>query len=328
MTTRSIISFDWALKRLLRNKANFGVLEGFLSELLHQKITITSIAESESNQQYKSDKCNRVDILVENDKKELLLIELQFYGEDDYFQRMLYGVSKTIAEHISLGDAYEKIRKVYSINIVYFDLGSGSDYIYHGYTHFVGLHTNEELKLGEKQRSIYNKASIGELYPEYYILKVGNFNDIAKDTLDEWIYYLKNNKIKDDFTAQGLIQAREILIYDNLTDEEKRQYEYEIKTNRIRNSEIKTAFTDGEFKGRIDGEVIGLEKGEAIGLEKGEAIGLEKGENKKAEQVVINAHKKGMSIPDIADITTLTIEQVTEILKRHKLFLHLNTISE
>jgi predicted transposase/invertase (TIGR01784 family) len=295
MTTRSMISFDWALKRLLRNKANFGVLEGFLSELLRQKITITSIAESESNQQYENDKYNRVDILVENDKKELLLIELQFYGEDDYFQRMLYGVSKTITDHISLGDAYEKIRKVYSINIVYFDLGTGSDYIYHGYTHFVGLHTKEELKLGEKQRSIYNKENIGELYPEYYILKVENFNDIAKDTLDEWIYYLKNNKIKDDFTAQGLTQAREILIYDNLSDDEKKQYEYEIKTNRIRNSEIKTAFTDGEFKGRAEG----FEKGK--------------------EQVAMNAFKKGMSIPDISDITTLSVEQVTIILKRHNL---------
>jgi predicted transposase/invertase (TIGR01784 family) len=311
MTTRSMISFDWALKRLLRNKAHFGVLEGFLSELLRQKITISSIAESESNQQYEKDKYNRVDILVEDDRKELLLIELQFYGEDDYFQRMLYGVSKTITEHISLGDAYEKIRKVYSINIVYFDLGVGSDYIYHGFTNFVGLHTNEELKLGEKQRSIYNKENIGDLYPEYYILKVENFNDIAKDTLDEWIYYLKNNKIKDDFTAQGLPQAREILIYDNLTDDEKKQYENEIKTNRIRNSEIKTAFTDGEFKGRAEGKAEGLEMGEVIGLEKGEA--------KKAEQVVMNAFKKGMPIPDISDITTLTIEQVTEALKRHKL---------
>jgi len=303
MATRSMISFDWALKRLLRNKANFGVLEGFLSELLRQKITITSIAESESNQQYENDKYNRVDILVENDKKELLLIELQFYGEDDYFQRMLYGVSKTITDHISLGDDYKKIRKVYSINIVYFDLGIGNDYIYHGFTNFVGLHTNEELKLGEKQRSIYNKENIGELYPEYYILKVENFNDIAKDTLDEWIYYLKNNKIKDDFTAQGLTQARELLIYDNLSDEEKRQYEYDLKTNRIRNSEIKTAFTDGEFKGRAEGRAEGKAEGKA----------------EEKEQTVINAHKKSMSIPDIADITSLTVEQVTETLKRHKL---------
>ena len=127
-TTRSMISFDWALKRLLRNKANFGVLEGFLSELLRQNITITNILESEGNQEHDKDKYNKVDLLVENDKKELIIIELQFYSQIAYFHRMLYGVSKSIAEHISVGDDYKKIRKVYSINIVYFDLGKGDDY--------------------------------------------------------------------------------------------------------------------------------------------------------------------------------------------------------
>ena len=313
MNTRSMISFDWALKRLLRNKANFGVLEGFLSELLRQKIIVNNILESESNQQNEKDKYNKVDLLVENDKQELIIIELQFYSYSAYFYRMLYGVSKSITEHISMGDDYENVRKVYSINIVYFDLGKGNDYIYHGCTNFVGLHTNEELQLDEKQRSVYNKNVIADIFPEYYILKIQNFNDVAKDTLDEWIYYLKNNKIKDDFTAQGLEQAREILVYDNLSDEEKRQYENEIKITRIKNGEIKTAFTDGEFKGMAKG----IAKGRAEGRAEGEAkLKVDK------EKTVINAHKKGMSIPDISDITSLSVEQVTEILKRHNLVLH------
>ena len=264
---RSMISFDWAMKRLLRQKANFEVLEGFLSELLRRKVIIKSIGDSETNQEEKDDRYNRVDILVEADNKELLIIELQFCGQDDYFQRMLYGVSKTISEHMHKGDAYDKVRKVYSINIVYFNLGVGKDYVYHGVTNFTGLHTHDELQLGEKQRALYKKEYAGELYPEYYILKVNNFNDVAKDTLDEWIYYLKNNKIRDDFTAQGLEQAREALAFDNLSEEEKRQYERELKDRRIRDSEINTAFTDGEIqglkKGREEGEAKGLKKGEA-----------------------------------------------------------------
>jgi len=311
MTTRSMISFDWALKRLLRNKANYGVLEGFLSELLRQKIIVNNILESESNQQHENEKYNKVDLLVENDKQELIIIELQFYGEDDYFKRMLYGVSKTITEHIWLGDKYLKIRKVYSINIVYFDLGKGDDYIYHGFTSFKGLHNNRELELNSRQKEVYSHNYPSELYPEYYILKVQNFNDVAKNTLDEWIFYLKNSKIRDEFTAQGLDKARKLLVYDNLTDAEKQQLEAEIKNERIRNSEIKTAFSDGEYKGRA--------KGEAIGLKKGRAEGRVEGETKKAEQVAINAFKKGMSIPDIADITTLSVEQITKILKRHNL---------
>ena len=47
---RTFISFDWAMKRLLRNKANFVVLEGFLTTLLGTEIKIDKIIESEGNQ--------------------------------------------------------------------------------------------------------------------------------------------------------------------------------------------------------------------------------------------------------------------------------------
>ncbi|MFY7887980.1 MAG: hypothetical protein ACOVOW_03680, partial [Spirosomataceae bacterium] len=63
---KKLIRFDWAIKRLLRNKSNFGVLEGFLSELLFDNIKIEQILESESNQETDDDKFNRVDILTQN----------------------------------------------------------------------------------------------------------------------------------------------------------------------------------------------------------------------------------------------------------------------
>ena len=277
MTTRSMISFDWAMKRLLRNKANFEVLEGFLSELLRRKIIIKQIGESESNKDSENDKYNRVDIFVEADDKELVIVELQYDNEDDYFQRMLYGVSKSITEHIHKSDPYSNVRKVYSINIVYFDLGTGDDYVYYGNTGFKGLHTQNELQLSAKQQQLYGKTYIGEFYPEYYIIKVKKFNDVAKNTLDEWIYYLKNNQIRDEFTAQGLDKAREILAFDNLTDKEKKEYLRSVEEKRIRNSEIHTAFTDGEIKGRTEGEAernkLKSEK-EAIQTEKEAALKL------------------------------------------------------
>ena len=279
MKTRSMISFDWAMKRLLRNKANFEVLEGFLSELLRRKIIIKHIGESEGNKTRKEDKTNRVDILVEADDSELVIIELQYDSVDEYFQRMVYGVSKSITEHIVAGESFDKVRKVYSVNIVYFDLGSGDDYVYHGFTNFKGLHTQNELLLSSDQQRLYGKTTIGELYPEYYIIKVNGFDDVAKDTLDEWIYYFKNNRIKDEFTAKGIDKAREILAYDTLTEEEKAQYLRESDAKVMRDAEIRTALN----KGRNEGKAEGLEEGEAIGLEKGETIGLEKGEAERTQ---------------------------------------------
>ena len=56
MRTRSMVSFDWAIKGLLRNKANFEILEGLLSEVLRRKIIIKNLGESEGNQTHKDDK--------------------------------------------------------------------------------------------------------------------------------------------------------------------------------------------------------------------------------------------------------------------------------
>jgi predicted transposase/invertase (TIGR01784 family) len=220
MNSRNLIRFDWAIKRLLRNKANFTVLEGFLSELLKEKITIETILESEGNQKFENDKYNRVDILVKNSKGEMVIVEVQNQSEYDYFHRMAYGTSKVITEYISVGEPYKNVKKVYSVNIVYFDLGQGDDYIYYGKTDFVGIHKKDKLKLSDKQVEILGKNEPFEIFPEYFVIKVNQFNDNATSTLDEWIYYLKNNEIRDEFTAQGINKAKELLRVDNLSEEE------------------------------------------------------------------------------------------------------------
>jgi predicted transposase/invertase (TIGR01784 family) len=299
MNTRSMISFDWAMKRLLRRKAHYEVLEGFLSELLRRGIIIKHISESESNKEDAGDKSNKVDILVEADGRELIIVELQYDSENDYFQRMLYSTSKTIADYAYEGDRYSMVRKVYSVNIVYFDLGTGKDYVYHGSTVFSGLHTKDELQLTTRQKKLYGKTIPGELYPEYYIIKVGKFNDVAKDTLDEWIYYLKNNKIDDEFTAQGLNKAREILAFDKLTEAEKKAYYRHVEEKRIRESEIETAMDEG--------------------MAKGEARGEARGRAEVHENVVLNCHRAGYPIDAISTITSLTPEQITDIFRIHGL---------
>ncbi len=170
--SKKLISFDWAIKKLLRNKANFVVLEGFLSELLFDNIKIEQILESEPNQETDDDKFNRVDILTQNSKNELIIIEIQSTYEIDYFHRMAYGVSKSITENHKLGSEYKQIKKVISVNIVYFDLGQGQDYIYKGKTNFIGLHQKDLLALSDKQKSTFMKDNVSDIFPEFYLLKV------------------------------------------------------------------------------------------------------------------------------------------------------------
>jgi predicted transposase/invertase (TIGR01784 family) len=250
--TKKLIRFDWAIKRLLRNKANHAVLEGFLSELLFDNIKIEQILESEGNQEAENDKFNRVDILTQNSKKELIIIEIQNTYEIDYFHRMTYGVSKSISENHVLGHKYSEVKKVISINIVYFDLGQGQDYIYRGKTDFRGIHQNDILGLTSKQKETFSKDEVYEIFPEYYILKVNQFDDIAKDTLDEWIYFLKNSEVKDSFNAKGLKEANAILDIMRLPKDDQYGYNRYMDSLSLKASEIFSLQSEAEYKVRED----------------------------------------------------------------------------
>lgn len=238
-----LIRFDWAMKRILRNKADHSVLNGFLSVVLGEKVEIVEFLESESNMDHEEDKFNRVDIKALNSKGEIILIEVQNTRETEYFQRIIYGTSRAITEHIRLGQDYSAVRKVYSISIVYFSLGQGSDYAYHGTTVFRGMHNPDDiLQLSERQRVAYCVDSPSDLFHEYYILKVNDFNQVASTPLEEWISFLKESVIPDSFTAPGLAEAREQLRVDQLSSEEAARYwarvDYELSQTSARNSEI------------------------------------------------------------------------------------------
>ena len=137
---------------MLRNKANFGVLEGFLTVLLGEPIRIVEILESEGNQQRENDKFNRVDIKARNSKDEIIIVEVQNTREIYYLERILFGVAKAITEHIELGELYSQVKKVYSISILYFDIGKGNDYLYHSQNSFVGVHTGDFLEVTTKEK--------------------------------------------------------------------------------------------------------------------------------------------------------------------------------
>lgn len=252
MPLPNLVRFDWAMKRLLRHKSNFVVLEGFLSSLLEEKITIRSILESEGNKEDFTDKFNRVDLLAEDSKGELIIIEVQNNRELDYFLRMLYGVSKAVTEYISEGDLYEKIRKIYSVNIVYFDLGQGTDYVYHGRTEFRGIHNHDILKLSEKQSELFICRNVGDLFPEYYVLRVNEFDRKAVTPLDEWIVFLKTGEIGNDTQAPGLAEARERLKFSSLDKRERAAYLRNIEDLRVQRGVVATARIEGRAESRLE----------------------------------------------------------------------------
>ena len=310
MARENYVRFDWATKRLLRQKSNFVILEGFLSTLLGERIKIDRMLESEGNQQHAEDKFNRVDMLAENSKGELVIIEVQNNRELDYFHRMLYGVSKAITEYITKGEPYSQVKKVYSINTVYFDLGQGEDYVYHGNTSFEGIHKHDTLKLSLRQREQFIRENAGDLFPEYYVLRVNEFDKLAKTPLDEWIAFLKTGEIADNTKTSGLSEARELLRLDHLSPKERANYEAHLSALQYQRSVIQSGWIEGKAEGKVEGLAEGKAEGLAEGKAEGLAEGLAEGEKKKALTIAKQAKEMGMSIENILLLTGLKKEEL------------------
>lgn len=252
------IRFDWAIKRLLRQKANFGVLEGFLTVMIGEEVKILEILESEGNQTAFDDKFNRVDVKALNSKGEIIIVEVQNTRELYYLERILYGVAKAITEHISLGESYQKVKKVYSISILYFDLGVGTDYFYHGQNHFIGVHTGDQLRINTRDRDAVIPRLPAEIFPEYILIRVNEFDKVASTPLDEWIEYLKDGTIRPDTTVPGLREAREKLKYDSMTRGERYAYEEHLTNVVI----LEDAIENAKWEGLTEGKAEGLAEGE------------------------------------------------------------------
>jgi predicted transposase/invertase (TIGR01784 family) len=299
MNTKKLIRFDWAMKTLLRDKANFDVLEGFLSALFEDdNIKILNILESETNAEDENDKFNRVDLLVQDSQNRKIYIEIQNTRETDYLESLLYATSKIIVENQDLGENFKDISKVISISILYFNLGTGDDYIYYGTTEFKGLNTGKELIVKKRiniSETFEPKYKFVEkkIFPEYYLITVERYKNIIQKRIDEWIYMIKNNEIAEGSTSKNIDKAKQKLAQINMTDAERKRYEkYLINTAKDRDA-INTAKEEGR--------------------DEGEKIGMEKGMEKKARETTIKLIKKGMTNEEISEITDLPINEIQKI---------------
>ena len=245
------IRFDWAAKYILRDKADFAILEGLVSAVLDEKITITELLESESNQKRKDDKFNRVDIKAKNSMGDIILVEVQQSTELYVLQRVLFGVAKTITEHIKLGNNYRNVKKVYSINILYFDFGEGDDYLYHGSNSLIGVNTGDQLKVTADERQGIETVLSEKVFPEYYLLRVEKYDqEEAHTAREEWMRYLKWGYIDPSTKVPGLKEAYERLLELKMTVKERKAYEDHLETIMYQNDVLGAARRDGRMEER------------------------------------------------------------------------------
>ncbi len=269
---RKLISFDWAIKRILRSKANFEILEGFLSELLFEDIKILEVLESESNKEQESERLTRLDIKVKNSKGEIILVAIQYSSEINYFQDILHSSSKMVLEYLKDRDLFFKTSKIIFISIPYFDFGSeGDDYIYKGGISFTPQSSQDK----------FNRDS----FIEYYLIKLDNFNNEIKEKLDEWIYFLKNEEIKENFKAKGIDKAKETLDFLKMREEERIRYNRFQKEKHYEASIYKSSYIIGKIEGAKEKQI----------------------------EIAKKSLKNGLDIETIALITGLSIQEIEKL---------------
>lgn len=297
---RRVIRFDWAIKNILRDKANFDILEGFLSALLKEDIEVLDLLESESDQEGEKQKYNRADILVRDTRDRVMIIEIQNEHESDYIERLLFGTCRVIVDHMRLGTPYKEITKVISVSILYFNLGSGDDYVYYGSTQFTGMHTGNPLVVRRRfmtpqGRYVLRERDLEkEILPEYYMIHTERFQDVVREDLDEWIYMLKNEHVPEEFRSRNIDKAREKLAVLKMSGEKRKQYERYLMSAPIEKDVLETA--------KAEGHMEGYDKGHG------------EGEQKKAEETAKNLLTMGkLNTEEIAQATGLSIEEIQEL---------------
>jgi hypothetical protein len=128
-------------------------------------------------------------------------------------------------------------------------------------------------------------CSVADIFPEYYLLKVNQFNDTAKDTLDEWVYFLKNSEVKDEFKAKGLKEAGEVLDYMRLPQSDQYGYNRYLDSLHLKASELFSLETEATFKVREERTI----------------------------EIVKKLLEKGLDNKTIADVTDFNELQIEEI---------------
>ena len=295
---RNIVSFDWALKYTLRDKANFDVLEGLLTTILGRKVKIDDILESESNKAAPDERMIRLDLKARLDGGELALIEFQYKPEHHFFSRLLFYTSKTLIEHAESGSDYSDLPKVYTIAVCDFKLGKGDDYVYHGQQKFVGIHTQQELELTQADAKRLSTRLASKVFPEYIIISLSNFPDQVRSHLDEWLYALKIGQVEDAFSAPGLEQAAERLDMLKLSKEEQQRHQHLGYIQQIAKNQLLAELAEADW----EGELRGLTRGRAEGREQ------------RDRELILRAHQKGLSAQQIAEFLDLDLAFVQAVI--------------
>ncbi len=201
---RELISFDYAIKYLLKDKGDYEIVEGFISAILqdagYSSIKIKALLESESNKEAKELKSSIADVIVEDEEGNKYIVEIDKSYTNLFLHKACFNTSRLIVDSTSSGEDYSTIKKIFHINLLYFLRKDMNSPIYHGKTIIREIDNKNPISMhiADMGSKIFDAHNV---LPEYFIISVPLFNDVITKEIDEWLYLAKHSAVKDSFKS-------------------------------------------------------------------------------------------------------------------------------
>jgi predicted transposase/invertase (TIGR01784 family) len=299
--TKPLVSFDYGIKYLLRDKGDYSIVEGFISALLKTKgykdVKIVALLESESNKEDSKSKRSLADLIVEDEDHNKYIIEIERNVKDSFIHKSLFNTSRLIIDNLAQREDYTQILKVFHISLLYFAIGNGNGAIYHGKTIIHEIETDERLSVHIKNQETGQVFDATDILPEYFYISVPLFNDRLEKEIDDWLHVMKYDEVPKNYHSPYMTQVAEKLSILKMTKEEREKYSFYQKKLHSDRDELQTA----EARGRAQGKVEGI------------AEGIAEGENRRNVEIAKNLLSQGVVTNIITAATGLSIQEIEKL---------------
>ena len=300
MSDKPLISFDYAIKYLLRDKGDYEIVEGFISALLkshgYSDVKIISLLDTESNKENRKGKRSLADLVVEDAEHNKYIVEIERQYKDNFIHKACFNTSRLIVDHLAERMDYMEIVKVFHISLLYFPVGKGA--IHHGKTIIRELETGEKLAvhiIHPETGKILGDAT--DILPEYFIISVPLFNDRLEKEMDDWLYVLKYDEVPAIYHSPYMQRVADKLSILKMTPEEQNSYYAYMKQMYNDRDELQAAISKGRREGREEERKIYEEK---------------LAEEKK--EMACKMLAKGMGIEDVKEFTGLSADIINSLM--------------
>ena len=252
---KPLVSFDYAIKYLLKDKGDYGIVEGFISALLKTKgykdIKIVALLETESNKEDSKSKRSLADLIVEDDDHHKYIIEIERNVKDSFIHKACFNTSRLIVDNLAQREDYTQIIKIFHISLLYFPIGNGNGAIYHGKTIIHEIETNEKLSVHIKNQETGEVFDATDILPEYFYISVPLFNDRLEKEIDDWLHVMKYDEVPKNYHSPYMVQVAEKLSILKMTPEERANYSYYQKKLYNDRDELQAAEARGKSEENI-----------------------------------------------------------------------------